>query len=1061
MDFLQNPFFILDANPRDNGRRIIDLEAKCILFQDPVEVKKAAETLTKPLPRLSAEIAWLPVKNSTHADAICKILESSEGNLSAGDRLKRVQDFLEADELMPIAKGNLLAAGLSRLPRHTSDEVAAWILEITHPSENIDAEKLREVINADRKIAGFPTAKLPHIKTEIQNLREHYRQVMTSALGNLSADERAEAMTLLVESATDDEKPLPRLIDRLVDWYELDAQKSFAEHETKIEELDKKLRLTADENHQDSALASLVDQLTDAVNNWHAVAQPIQINKKIKGLIHEDSRRVAWRVRDLAIHLFNDYNKLSFCQKLIVILQAAFADVIEVSEVLANDIRQLEKITGVRAPNVPNHSARRRERRARHDIEMQVQKLRTAADANQFESGLSSMVNQLIQTLKKWNTLAQPIKADNADYRNVANRVRELALHLWKKHGKIGYARQLLEAIQEEFAKVCEIVALIDEDLKALEAPERARLDVQVLTEKLRSAADAKKSDSILNPMVNQLIQSVKEWKALAQPLESYRTDHYNVANLVRELARHLWHEHGKISPTRQLLKMLQEVYAGIGEITRLVAEDMKELDGAQNARLHIQTQVDTLRAAAATKNSDSILGPMANQLIQTVKEWKGLAQPVNAYHADYYHVANLVQELAIHLWKEHGKLDVSRQLFKMLKVELGDVGEIAARIDKHLDALDAPKRERLNLEAHVKKLRTAVDANHHDSNLNQMVNQIIRSVKRWKTLAQPYKAHGEDYCNIAKLVRELALYLWHEHTKPNLARQLLKMLQEEFAQAGEIATLIAEDINALEAPEQSRVDVQVHVEKLRAAADAKKPEPSLCPMVDQLIKSVKEWKTVAQPFKAFRADYYNVANLVRELALYLWNEHAKPNLSRQLLKKLQEEFVQLGEIAPLIAEDINALEAPESARLDVQVHVEKLRAAADAKEPESSLCQMVDQLIKSVKEWKTVAQPFKAYFADYYNVANLVRELALRLWNEHDKRNSSHRLLEMLRELFAEVVEIATLIRADAKFLDKDIEQYVRSMAKDRTAPPEGMIEAIVIGILMALLLVLLAQYF
>lgn len=612
MDFLNNPFYILNATPHDNRRRIMDLEAERILFQDPVKVKKAAETLTKPLPRLSAELAWLPVKNSTHADRICKILESSEGNLGVRDRLKRVQDFLEADELMPIAKANVLAAGLSLLPRYTSDEVTAWILEIVHASENIDAEKLRVVINADRKVAGFPTAKLPHVKTEIQNLREHYRQVMASALGNLSADERAEVMTLLVEPATNDEKQVPRLIDRLVDWYELDAQKSIAEHETKIEELDEKLRLAADQKHQDSALASLVDRLTDAVNNWHAVAQPIQVNRKIKGLIHEDSRRVAWRVRDLAIHLFNDYNKLIFCQQLIAILQAVFADVVEVSEVLAKDARELEKITGVRAPNVPNPTARRRERRAHRDFEIQVEKLHTAADAKQPDSFLSPMVNQLIQSVKNWKVLAQSTETTSGEKRNhhdAANLVRELALHLWKEHGKLDYARQLLEMLQEEFAKVREIAALIAEDLKVLEAPERTRIEVQAQAEKLRTAADAKKPDSILSPKVSQLIQSVKEWKALAQPFHSYRTDHYNVANLVRELARHLWHEHGKINHTRKLMKMLQEVFAEISEITRIVAEDIKALDATENARLHIQTQVDTLRATAATKNSDSILG--------------------------------------------------------------------------------------------------------------------------------------------------------------------------------------------------------------------------------------------------------------------------------------------------------------------------------------------------------------------------------------------------------------------------------------------------------------------
>ena len=117
-------------------------------------------------------------------------------------------------------------------------------------------------------------------------------------------------------------------------------------------------------------------------------------------------------------------------------------------------------------------------------------------------------------------------------------------------------------------------------------------------------------------------------------------------------------------------------------------------------------------------------------------------------------------------------------------------------------------------------------------------------------------------------------------------------------------------------------------------------------------------------------------------------------------------------------------------------------------------------QALKSVKEWKTLAQPFKANFADYYNVANLVCELALHLRHEHDKPNSSHKFSELLQELFTEVAEIATLIREDIKSLDEIIEDYIRPIAKERTNPPEGMIEAILIGILMALLLVVLAHY-
>ena len=92
----------------------MDLEAERILFQDPVKVKKAAETLMRPLPRLSAELTWLPVKQSEQAEKICELLKSSEAKLGGLNRLRQVQEFLGADKLMPIAKCNVLAAGIHR-----------------------------------------------------------------------------------------------------------------------------------------------------------------------------------------------------------------------------------------------------------------------------------------------------------------------------------------------------------------------------------------------------------------------------------------------------------------------------------------------------------------------------------------------------------------------------------------------------------------------------------------------------------------------------------------------------------------------------------------------------------------------------------------------------------------------------------------------------------------------------------------------------------------------------------------------------------------------------------
>ena len=671
MDFLQNPFQILSATPQDNRRRIMELADTRSLIRDPNECREAAATLTHPRRRLSAEMAWMLGVLPKHVNSVLWYLESSVRNLIGMDKLMQFRNRLGVSKMIPIATANLLAAGLSRLPDYPSDVVASWIVEIAATSEDITPEQVRAVINVERKVSGFPIVNLPDIEAEIQNLRGYYRQVMTSALDRLSAKERAGAMTEVVESATDDEKHLPRLIDLLVDWYEVDARESLEEHERKIEKLDEKLRLAADEEHPDSVLAPVVDQLIQTVNNWYDIAQPIQVSKNSRGLPNNESKRVAWRVRDLAIHLFYEYDKLDFCQQCIKILREAFAEIAEISEVLVEDMRKLANIARKREQKALDEIARQREQRARRDIEIQVQKLRATADANKPDAILSPMVDQLIQSVKKWKALTPQIGATSREYRNhynVANLVRELALHLWYKHGKLDFSRQLLKMLQEVFTEVREIATLID---------------ITIQVQKLRGAADAKHNDSILSPMVNQLIQSVNKWDASGQLVES--NNEYNVENLVRGLALHLWNEHDKLDCSRQLIDMLQRVFAGVDEMDDRLAKDVRTLDKVAEWRaqlLKIESLVEKLRLATARRNPDPILATMVHQLIQVIYNLD-VTQIENQLIADH------VRNLAVDLFNKHDKLDLSRQLIHALKRMFADVGEVEQRIAEDARTLD------------------------------------------------------------------------------------------------------------------------------------------------------------------------------------------------------------------------------------------------------------------------------------------------------------------------------------------------------------------------------------
>jgi len=362
MDLLQNPFHILNATPRDNRRSITELSEERSLLLDSSGCTQARSDLINPRKRLSMEIAWLPGLRPKRATEVLSVLENS------------VPDLLGMDKLAPIVRANLLAAGLSRLPASTPDDVAEWILELAWAFEKIDQKELCAVINEERIVSGFPeVTDLSMVEAEIEERRRYYRQVIKSALDTLSTKELVEAVTVAVESATDNgEEHGPILIHDLVDSYEVEAQAFLEKERRNIEALVEKLRAAADAEQQDSTLAPMVNQLIQVVKNWDTVAQPIQVSKKSLGLDHEASHQVAWLVRGVAIHLFNEHGKLDFSQHLTNMLQEVFAEVVEVAERTVEDASALDDIAEQRVQLIEDAKNRAEEWRREITYEADV-----------------------------------------------------------------------------------------------------------------------------------------------------------------------------------------------------------------------------------------------------------------------------------------------------------------------------------------------------------------------------------------------------------------------------------------------------------------------------------------------------------------------------------------------------------------------------------------------------------------------------------------------------------------------------------------------------------------
>ncbi len=447
MDLLKNPFHILTATTRDSRHRIMELADDRSLLYDSSECMEARSDLSNPRKRLSAELAWLPGIGPKRVGEVIALIESS------------VPDLLNIDKLTPIARANLLSAGLLRLPDYSSDDVTKWIIEISWAFEEVDAEELNKIINEERVVSGFPEVTDPSVvEAEVQERRRYYRQIIKSALDKLTAGDLVKAVTNAVESATDNgEEQGPILIDDIVDSYEVEAQEFLEKEEENINILVEKVRTDATAGKQDSKLLPSVNQLIKVVKNWDTVAQPIQVSTKSRGLNHDDSQRVAVSVRGLAIELFNEYDKLDLSKQLTSMLQEVFAEVVDVAELTSEDASTLDGIAGKRVRIKEEES-----------IVNLLEKIRTTVGSEHPSSLLAPMINELIQAVKDWDKIGRDNGMDRDDSIPVAGLIRELAIQIFNEHNKLDFSQKLINTLQEVFADIDEIYERVTEDAIAL-----------------------------------------------------------------------------------------------------------------------------------------------------------------------------------------------------------------------------------------------------------------------------------------------------------------------------------------------------------------------------------------------------------------------------------------------------------------------------------------------------------------------------------------------------------------------------------------------------------------
>lgn len=341
MDILTNPFHILGASTLDSRGRIVELANEKSLTEDETVVRKARMVLTNPRKRLAAEMAWMP--------------GVPPGILEQAIRMLRDEpEMIPGITDMPVlAQVNLLAEGLVRAEDYglvgANNDVATWIVLLANSFERLDADDIVEGLNRDRSQAGMPPiSSADSVENELRSRRAYIRKIIQDLCDGWTADALIDVANVALKQATrNGHTHAPVIVDDFVDIYETRIEDELKKATSNVQEIVEEMRAQAG-----NTSSADVFRLKKAVKNWDEIAQPIQLSYRGRGLSHKLSLAVYNGIRNLAVHLHNEFGQTDLARRITAILQRTFAEIDRITEQLDEDESALEKVAWFRQEQV-------------------------------------------------------------------------------------------------------------------------------------------------------------------------------------------------------------------------------------------------------------------------------------------------------------------------------------------------------------------------------------------------------------------------------------------------------------------------------------------------------------------------------------------------------------------------------------------------------------------------------------------------------------------------------------------------------------------------------------
>ena len=338
MNFADNPFFLLDASPRDSKSALHEKSENKSFDLDEETCRNAERILLNPKKRLEAEISWFPgISPRKTKELFAQIkVAAQDGNYNSSF-------FLDLDNLV---RANALALFISDVSvKSLNKEYIKRIVEdFCIATSDFDKEEILSSINEDRTAAGF--SKIiddDTLEQELKNTYHLYKQILHAFLDQLDSGMIVEILTALIEEITETGEAECKwwLLDSIISDYEVDVCSFFEKQEEQIDADINEITRLIEEDPSSESLPACVDKLENDVLLWDKIAQPIQVLYKSKGLEHKRSSSLAQKVRDLAVAIYNNHELTDLSERISRLLLGVFAEVPLVAETISDDLKFL------------------------------------------------------------------------------------------------------------------------------------------------------------------------------------------------------------------------------------------------------------------------------------------------------------------------------------------------------------------------------------------------------------------------------------------------------------------------------------------------------------------------------------------------------------------------------------------------------------------------------------------------------------------------------------------------------------------------------------------------